>query len=97
MLLHDEEIKVGDGVYDISAKRGYGEVTRILENTFEVSFPRYTLTYTSEGIQVGYGQQTLFWSKPIIIAPMKDSANNAQKRTLIENFLDIVSDYSKLT
>lgn len=93
MKLNGETIFVNDRVFDISTQRGYGKVTRIMDNTFEVKFDRYSVVYDSDGIQTGKLWQTLFWEKPLIINPSKNEQNWSTKRELVGEFFKIVKDY----
>lgn len=75
MLLHGEEVRVGDNVFDVSATRGPGIVSLITRRGMEVRFPSGPMaTYNSEGKQLGNSRATLFWHDPIIAVPVKNHA-----------------------
>lgn len=96
MKLDDENIIVGDRVFDISINRGYGIVTTIFENSIEVKFERFKGVYDSRGYQTGKNWKTLFWNKPLIIAPTKDEGMWSKKQKLVEDFMSIVNHYKEI-
>ena len=73
MKFHNEDLVIGDTVYDVSVGRGVGHVVMIDTdaNLFQVKFPTFSINYNSDGSQQGRQRTTLFWSKPYIIAPIK--------------------------
>jgi hypothetical protein len=93
MLLNDTTVFVGDRVFDISAGRGYGNVSRITDTHIEVKFSTISVRYDNKGIQLNRDWQTLFWDKPLIIQPEKEERAWAAKRKLIEEFYSLVAKY----
>lgn len=71
--LHNEPVRVGDIVFDVSATRGLGKVVNLTKKGIEVQFgnegPR--IMYKEDGAQLGRSRSTLFWRDPIIIVPYK--------------------------
>lgn len=97
MKFHGEDIEIGDRVYDVSVGRGYGYIIMVDPDTnlFQVKFPTFSVNYNSDGTQQSRNRPTLYWSKPHIIAPIKDEQNTYKKRQLVESFFDLVRDYSE--
>jgi len=97
MNLHDDRLELGDRVYDVSIGRGFGEVIQINDNNsyFQVRFASYSVNYTSNGIQQGKSEQTLYWGRPLIIKPRKDEQQWAKKSELVGKFFNLVRDYSE--
>lgn len=74
--LHDEPIKVGDVVFDVSATRGVGKVINLTPRGIEVQFGSEgaRILYRGDGCQLGKPRATLFWRDPVILIPMKNEA-----------------------
>lgn len=74
--LHNEPIKVGDIVFDVSATRGIGRVVNLTRKGIEVQFgnggPR--IMYKDDGAQLGKSRATLFWRDPVILIPVKSES-----------------------
>lgn len=92
MFLHEDQVELYDRVYDVSTGRGYGIVTRIRQNTFEVRFSRYTLTYTPDGIQTGKTVPTLYWDVPVVLKPRKHDNNTQKRQELIARFFELIGE-----
>ncbi len=93
MRLNGEIVNLNDRVFDISVQRGFGKVIRISENYFEVKFSNTTVRYDESGSQVGKEWQTLFWTRPMIVPPVKDEQNWNVKREMVDAIIQIVRDY----
>lgn len=89
MLLHNETVRVNDQVYDII--RNYGTVVQTTANSIEVQFPQVKVSYDENGVQRGKAPTTLFWDKPYILAPVKDSDHWTEKKKKFDAILDIVN------
>lgn len=92
MIFHNAPVKIGDRVFDISVNRGYGKVIRVLDDSIEVKFPRYSLSYDGMGVQNGKDWPTLYWDRPLVIAPAKEEFNWAIKRGIVDKFFKIIED-----
>ena len=92
MNLHNEDVKFGDRVYDII--RGYGVVIKLHTNLIEVDFTIAKIQYTSEGYQKGKPTQTLFWDKPYIIAPTKNSDSWIEKKIRFDAILNLLKTFN---
>lgn len=95
MKFHNEDIYLGDRVYDVSVSRGYGVVISVDDNMFQVKFDSFSVNYTAEGVQQGKSETTLFWSVPLIIKPKKKATMTRKKAELVEKFFDLVKDYAE--
>lgn len=96
MKLHDDKLELGDRVYDVSVGRGFGEVIEITESSyFQVRFSRYSINYTPDGVQQGKAEQTLYWSKPLVIQPRKNEQRWQKKKDLVQEFFTLVKNYSE--
>lgn len=84
MLLHNEQVRVGDIVFDVSATRGTGRVVNITAKGAEVQFgnggPRFI--YKTDGAQLGRSRPTLFWHDPIFVAPMRNETLWKQQKDM---------------
>jgi len=77
MRLHNDDVTVGDAVYDLI--RGIGEVSRI-DNTKSIIYITYNqsgdaeFAYNADGISETMAAQkpTLFWHNPVMFVPPKD-------------------------
>lgn len=96
MKLDNDNIFVGDRVFDISINRGYGIVTTVYENSIEVKFERFKGLYDEKGFQFGKNWKTLFWNKPLVVAPSKDEVLWSKKQELVESFMSIVDHYKDI-
>lgn len=94
MKLQEDEIFVGDRAYDVSSKRGFGRVIRITDDSIEVKFPRNNINviYNTAGIQKGMTVVSLYWSKPLVVAPRKDDTMWARKQKVVDTMLDLVEE-----
>lgn len=74
MKLDNEDILIGDRVYDVIF--GMGTVDKIVEaeNRFWVIFGNRNECYESTG-NGRFGVRTLYWHNPFIIAPHKKDAS----------------------
>lgn len=96
MKLHNEDVEVGDRVYDISVKRGYGKVVLVRDNAIEVQFNRNSkVIFNTDGIQSGQDKATLFWERPLIIAPSKDDLKTSKKQAIVKNLFEFLDDSVK--
>ena len=85
--LHNEPIRVGDMVFDVSATRGHGKVINITKRGLEVQYGTAgaRIMYREDGVQLGRSRPTLFWRDPIIVYPVRDETLwEHQKRVAIE-------------
>jgi len=93
MLFHNELVKKGDLVFDIN--RGNGVVSTVTETFFEVTFDMVRIYYDSKGVQKGKTLQSLFWSKPYVIAPKKDGDLTTENINQFNAVLDLLKTFSK--
>lgn len=93
MKLNDAEVFLNERVFDITSNRGYGYVSRVSDDFIEVKFPRVSVRYDENGIQLNKDWQTLFWDKPLIIKPEKEEHAWSAKIRLIEEFYALVAKY----
>lgn len=98
MKLHGEIVNLYDRVYDISPKKGHGEVVRVTENLIEVKFlsSRRVFAYDKDGMSIGENEVSLFWHRPLIIIPKKSESDWIKKQTLINGIFTLIENY-KLT
>jgi hypothetical protein len=89
MELHNQTVYLNDQVYDIV--RNYGRVVQITANHIEVQFPEIKVSYTSTGTQRGKTAVTLYWDKPYILSPDKDSDHWTEKKKKFDAILAIVN------
>jgi hypothetical protein len=89
MELHNETVFLNDRVYDIV--RNYGTVVQITANMIEVQFPQMKVSYDTLGVQRGKSTVTLYWDKPYILAPVKNSDHWTEKKKKFDAILDIVN------
>lgn len=90
MQLHEETVRLNDRVYDIV--RNYGIVVQITATHIEVQFPEVKVAYDHLGIQRGKSVVTLYWDKPYILAPTKNSDHWTEKKKKFDALLNIVND-----
>ena len=96
MNLHDDKLELGDRVYDVSVGRGFGEVIQITEGAyFQVRFAAYSVNYTETGVQQGKSEQTLYWTKPLIVKPRKGEGQWRKKAELLDEFYVLVKKYGE--
>jgi hypothetical protein len=89
MELHKETVYIGDRVYDLI--RNYGTVIQITASHIEVQFPEVKVSYDSLGVQRGKTAATLFWDKPYILAPIKNSDHWTELKKKFDAVLAIVN------
>jgi hypothetical protein len=92
MKLHNENVILGDRVYDMV--RGYGTVILIKPDTFEVEFSGNRVIYLADGYQKGKSLQTLYWNKPYIIAPSKSDVSWVMKRNRFDAILELLTTFN---
>lgn len=99
MLFHGEVVEVGDRVFDVSAKRGFGRVYRVNEASFEVEFTsshRLKLIYDTDGKAKGESRTTLYWNVPVVLKPTKDEHTWNQQQELLDAIITFAGQYSKI-
>ena len=93
MKLNGEIVNLQDRVFDISVQRGFGRVIKISSNYIEVKFSNTTVRYDEDGIQLNKDWQTLFWTKPLVMIPVKSESRWHVRKELFDKFLNLVQDY----
>lgn len=89
---HNEDIFNRDTVYDL--EHGYGRVITMSESRMEVAFSTKTISYSYSGIARAKTAVTLFWDKPYIIPPTKDSGHWVGIKEKFDAILAIVNEHS---